>query len=188
MGRLCERAKVFYSQAFTQYQDAVNHHEHEKTYLTEQFEKENTLLWGELWARDAEISELSRCTNEITFERDTLQGKVTLVERQLRDAKEDSDKYRGLHSELVAALSRIKAETEALVSSHGKEAIVANACVERASEGASPNLPRAVDRAWLVSQKQFVGGVLDGSLGGAKNEGRSPEREDVVEKGPSGDS
>lgn len=141
-----------------------------------QFEKENALLTEELRDRDAEISKLSRYIREMTSERDTLQGKVTLVERQLQDAKEESDKYRGFHSKLVAALSQIKAEAEAFVSLHGEEAIVANARVERASEEASPNLPRAVNRAWPNLRKQTVGGVPDGSSDDAKNEGGSPER------------
>ncbi|XP_070015331.1 uncharacterized protein [Nicotiana sylvestris] len=80
--------KALYIQTFTQYQDEVNRREHEKAYLTKQFEKENALLREELRARHTEISELSRYIREITSESDTLQGKD--YRRQFERLQQDS--------------------------------------------------------------------------------------------------
>ncbi|XP_009783136.1 uncharacterized protein [Nicotiana sylvestris] len=142
-------AKALYSQTFTRYQAEVTCHEREKAHLTEQFEKEGALLRKELWAKESKVSELKRHVREITYKRDTLQEKVTLVGRQLSDAREDSGKYRGLHFELVAALSRIKTEAEVLISLQREDAIVTSAQAGRVLEEAEMKLTLAMECAQL---------------------------------------
>lgn len=82
------------------------------------FDKEVALLREELRAKDSEVLKLKRHVREITSVKDSLQEKMALVVHQLHYARVDSDKYRGLHSELVAALFRIKTEVEVLISLH----------------------------------------------------------------------
>lgn len=75
-----------------------------------QLEKKDVLMKEELRARDSEILELKRHVSEIVFERDTIQGEVASVGHQLDDARAESNKYRDLHTELVAVLSKVRAE------------------------------------------------------------------------------
>lgn len=92
---------------------------------------------------------------EITSKRVTLQEEIALVGRHLQDVRVDSAKYIILHSELVAALCRIKTEAEALISTH-KEGVVINAHIGRVPEEAELKLTRVVEHARLESQRRTL--------------------------------
>lgn len=73
---------------------------------------------------------------KITTERDTLQERMASASRQLQDVRADNNKYRGLHSKLVVALSEIKTEAKTLISAHKEDVAAIDAHTERLSKGA----------------------------------------------------
>ncbi|XP_070017103.1 uncharacterized protein [Nicotiana sylvestris] len=86
----------------------------ERTDLAEQLEKKDVLMREGLRARDIDILKLKQCVDEIASERDTLQGKLTSVERCLQDTRADG----GI--DLSAEIERVKAlkeESATLLSS-----------------------------------------------------------------------
>ncbi|XP_070021938.1 uncharacterized protein [Nicotiana sylvestris] len=83
-----------------------------------QLEKKDVLMKEELRARDSKILELRQLVSEIVSEIDTLQGEMASVGHQLNDTREESNKYRDLHTELVVALPKVRAKAEELVSSY----------------------------------------------------------------------
>lgn len=89
---------------------------------------------------------------------------MILVERQLSEAREDRSKYKGLHCELVAALSRIKTEVEMRISLHVEDATATSAQAGGAPEGAEPRLIRAVECAQSGSQGQTFGDIQVGDI------------------------
>lgn len=91
--------------------------------------------------------------DEVTSEMEFLMKRVSSVECQLRDVKEDSGKHNDLYSRLVAAPLWIIAEVEALISLPGGRASTEDSCMERALRGAGPTLPRAANRIWLDPQR-----------------------------------
>ncbi|XP_070002653.1 uncharacterized protein [Nicotiana sylvestris] len=99
----------------------------ERTHLTKQLEKKDVLMKEELRARDSEILELKRHVSEIVSKRDTLQGTVVSVRHQFDGTRVESNKYKGLHTELVTALSKVRAEVEAFMASYKEDAATVNA-------------------------------------------------------------
>ncbi|XP_019251610.1 PREDICTED: uncharacterized protein LOC109230600 [Nicotiana attenuata] len=133
--------------------DCLEAESRERTHLTEQLEKKDVLMREELRARDSKILELKRYVSEIVPERDTLRGEVVSVGHQLDDARAESNKCKDLHTKLVAALSEVRAEAEAFVSSYKEDAATANAKARKVFEEAELQLTRAVKHARLESRR-----------------------------------
>ncbi|XP_070002693.1 uncharacterized protein [Nicotiana sylvestris] len=93
----------------------------------ETLEKKDALIREGFRARDIEILGLKQRVDEITSERDTLQGKLTSIEHHLQVVKEDSSKYKDLHAESFAVLSIAKSEMDALMTSYREDVAAANA-------------------------------------------------------------
>nr|XP_009782864.1 PREDICTED: intracellular protein transport protein USO1-like [Nicotiana sylvestris] len=125
----------------------------ERTDLAEQLEKKDILMREGLRARDIEVLGLKQHVDEIASARDTLQGKLTLAEHHLHDARADSSKYKDLHAESVAALFAVKSEDDALISSYREDAATANAGAKKVSEVAELELTRALEHDRLRSRR-----------------------------------
>lgn len=88
----------------------------------------------ELWAKDAEICELSHHVDRVVSEKYILRRKFNSMERLLQDATEDNGKYKSLHFGLGAALHRIRGDAELHVSLHEKGGVAEDSCVESTFE------------------------------------------------------
>ncbi|XP_070022830.1 uncharacterized protein [Nicotiana sylvestris] len=136
----------------------------DKTHITEQLEKKDALMKEELRTRDSEILELKRHVSEIVSKRDTVQREVASVGHQLDDARAESNKYKDLHTRLVAVLSKVRAEAKEFVSSYKDDDATANAQARKVSEKAELRLTRAVKHACLESRRQALEDVYAGGI------------------------
>lgn len=132
---------------------------------------------------DAEILELSRRVDEVTSERDSLARRFSLVEHQLLDAKEDNVKHKDLCFGLVAALLRIRAEAEELVSLYEGLTASEDFREKKAFGVVSPAQPRAAGCFWPGPQRLTTEGVLEGGSSGVRSEGGYPGRGAFIDKG-----
>lgn len=109
-----------------------------------------------LRARDIKILGLKQRVDEITFERDTLQGKLASVDHHLQDARVDSSKYKDLHTESVVALSTAKSEADAFISSYREDVAVTNARAKKLSEEVELELTRFLEHARFISRRKAL--------------------------------
>ncbi|XP_019233394.1 PREDICTED: uncharacterized protein LOC109213996 [Nicotiana attenuata] len=134
----------------------------EKDRLAEQ--EKDVLMGKELRARDSKILELKRHLSEVISERDALRGEVVLIGHCLEDAMAESSKYKDLHTELATTLSEVRAEVEALVTSHKEDAATANAQAPKVFKEAELRLTGAVEHAQLKSRRQTLEDIYAGGI------------------------
>lgn len=86
------------------------------------------------------------------------------IGRFLEDAKDESSKHKDLYTKLVATLSEVRDEAEALVTSHKEDVATTIAQARKVSEEAELCLTRAVEHARLESWRQMFEDINAGGV------------------------
>lgn len=95
----------------------------------------------------------------MSFDKETLWEKLTLVESQFQEAREENHRYKDLHVESIGELYVAMSKADTLISSYQEDASTANARSKKVSDEVELELTWAPEYAWLRSQRHVLDDV-----------------------------